>query len=94
MPQKTEKITRRKFLAASAAFTIVPRYVLGATGYTPPSEKLNIAAVGIGGVGKRDLKNFESENIVALCDVDQKYAGPVFDAYPKAKKYKDFRRML
>jgi len=94
MSKNTKKISRRKFLASSAAFTIVPRYVLGGQNNTPPSEKLNIAAVGIGGVGKRDLKNVETENIVALCDVNEKQAGPVFDAYPKAKKYKDFRKML
>ena len=50
--------TRRSFLAQSAAvaaFTIVPRHVLGGAGHTPPSEKLNIAAVGIGGKGYSDI---------------------------------------
>jgi len=94
---KKGKISRRDFMgaaAAVAAFTVVPRYVLGGAGYTPPSEKLNIACVGIGGQGASDLQNISTENIVALCDVDFKYAAPAFEKFPKAQKYRDFRRML
>jgi predicted dehydrogenase len=91
-------ISRRGFVKASASaiagFTILPRFVLGGTGFKPPSEKLNIASVGIGGQGKENLKACEGENIVALCDVDWNYAGPVFQSHPNAKKYKDFRKML
>jgi len=91
-------INRRQFMGgvagAAAAFTIVPRHVLGGAGYTPPSEKLNIAGVGIGGMGKNNLKKCEGENIVALCDVDEEYAGKIFDLYPGAKKYTDYRKML
>ena len=61
---------------------------------TPPSEKLNIAGVGIGGQGGSDLHDVSSENIVALCDVDWDYAAHTFKQYPKAKQYKDFREML
>jgi predicted dehydrogenase len=96
--QRDGRISRREFMsgaaAAVASFTIVPRHVLGGTGHTPPSEKLNIAGVGVGGMGKSNLERLESENIVALCDVDEEYAGKVFDLYPQAKKYRDFRRML
>ena len=71
------EITRRKFLtlsgAAVSSFVIVPRNVLGGPGYTAPSDKLNIAGVGIGGQGAWDLENMESENIVALWDVDSEY---------------------
>ena len=91
------KISRRDFLGATAtaaAFTIVPRHVLGGARHVPPSEKLNIAGVGIGGRGEGDLDEVGSENIVALCDVDDKYAAKVFKKYPNAKKYHDFRRML
>ena len=92
------KISRRNFmggaLAASAAFTIVPRYVLGGAGHTPPSEKLNIAAIGAGGMGSHNIEAVSSENIVALCDVDDERAAPTFEKYPQAKKYKDYRRML
>jgi hypothetical protein len=90
-------LSRRDFVggaAAAAAFTIVPRHVLGGAGSTPPSEKLNIAGIGIGGRGAGDLHELGSENIVALCDVDEKYAAGAFGNYPKAKKYTDFRRML
>ncbi|MBN2455081.1 MAG: Gfo/Idh/MocA family oxidoreductase [Sedimentisphaerales bacterium] len=94
---KRRGISRRDFLggaAAAAAFTIVPRHVLGGPGYKPPSEKLNVAGVGIGGMGRNDIRRIGDENIVALCDVDEKYAAEVFNKYPKAKKYRDFRRML
>jgi predicted dehydrogenase len=95
---KDKNISRRRFItgaaSAVAGFTIVPRYVLGGAGFKPPSEKLNIAAVGIGGVGKNNIKACENENIIALCDVDWRYAAPAFQDYPNAKKYKDFRKML
>ncbi len=95
---KSDEISRRNFVkgtaSAIAGFTILPRFVLGGAGFKPPSEKLNIAFVGIGGQGKENLKACEGENIVALCDVDWHYAGPVFQNYPNAKKYKDFRKML
>ena len=93
------KISRRSFVkksAAISAFTIVPSYVLGGAGNIAPSEKLNIACIGIGGMGKANLKNCSDagQNIVALCDVDSEFAAPVFDTYPKAKRYKDYRIML
>jgi predicted dehydrogenase len=80
--------------AGLAALTIVPRHVLGGPGHVPPSEKLNIAGIGIGGRGEGDLDEVGSENIVALCDVDEAYAGRVFAKYPKARKWRDFRTML
>ena len=92
-------ITRRSFLqkgtAAAAALTIVPNTILGKThGHTAPTDKLNIAGVGIGGMGNANLKNMEkTDNIVALCDVDWRYAKPVFDRHPQAKKYWDYRKM-
>ena len=92
-------ITRRSFLqrgaAAAAALTIVPGSVLGKShGHVAPTDKLNIAGVGIGGMGNANLKNMEkTDNIVALCDVDWKYAKPVFDRLPNAKKYWDYRKM-
>jgi predicted dehydrogenase len=87
-------ITRRGFLpATAAAFTIVPRHVLGA-GYEPPSDKLNIAAVGVGGMGKNYVEGCKSQNIVAIADVDDTLAAPVFKLYPGAKPYRDYRVML
>ncbi len=90
-------VSRRKFIgttaAATAGFTIIPSHVVSGMGYTAPSDKLNIAAVGIGGMGHGNLKNIKDQNIVALCDVDWKYAKRSFDAYPKAKKFWDWRKM-
>src|ERR1700720_4489105 len=74
-------IPRRKFLsqaAATAALTVVPRHVLG-RGFVPPSDKLNIAGIGVGGMGRANLINVASQNIVALCDVDWGYAGKALD---------------
>ncbi len=103
-----KKITRRSFLggtaATAAAFTIIPRHVLGGNGYTAPSDKLNIACVGVGGKGTSDTLAVSTENIVALCDVDDlKTAGfeekcaedpKTKEMFDKAKKYRDFRIML
>ncbi len=91
------RLSRRDFIssaAAVAAFTVVPRHVLGGAGNTPPSEKLNIAGVGVGGMGKNNIANCAGENIVALCDVDTKYAADVFKTYPNARTWTDFRKML
>ena len=97
-PSQPQPFTRRTFLRTAAVagtgFSIVPRHVLGGAGNVPPSEKLNIAGIGIGGQGRSDLESLKSQNIVALCDVDWDYAAPVFKKYPAAKRYKDFREML
>jgi predicted dehydrogenase len=92
-----QRISRRRFLAATAAgaaFTIVPSHVLGGPRRPAPSEKLNLAGIGVGGMGKSNLRNLESENIAALCDVDQVYAAETFKRYPQAKVYADYREML
>ncbi len=92
-------MNRRRFLAnaaaAGAGFTIVPRHVLGAHQGTPaPSDRLNIAGIGIGGMGKNNVRRSETERIVALCDVDFEGSKEVFEKYPEAKTYKDYRVML
>lgn len=89
---------RRDFIkrtGAFAGFSIVQSHVLGKTlGYVAPSDKLNIAGVGVGGMGRRNLSNMSTENIVALCDVDWKYAAATFGDYPKAARFKDWRKMF
>jgi len=92
-------ITRRGFIGATASaaagFTIVPGSVMGkAFGQTAPSDKLNIAGIGVGGVGRRNLANMKTDNIVALCDVDWHYADKTFKDYPAAKRFKDWRVMF
>ncbi|MBN2001603.1 Gfo/Idh/MocA family oxidoreductase [candidate division KSB1 bacterium] len=74
---------------------VVPRHVISASEKRQaPSDILNIAAVGIGGMGQNYIKGCESQNIVALADVDDKLAAPVFERYPKAARYRDYRKML
>lgn len=91
-------VSRRSFLGTTAAvaagITIVPSHVVAGLGHKAPSDKLNIAGVGIGGMGATNLRNLQTENIVALCDVDWKYAKPTFERYPNAKAYKDWRKMF
>ncbi len=68
-------ISRRKFVGTAAAtgagFLIVPRHVLG-RGMQAPSDLVNIATVGTGGMGRINTRNAASQNIVAFCDVDSK----------------------
>lgn len=156
--QGSSAMSRSRFIgttaAAAAAFTIVPRHVLGGPGYQAPSDMVNVAGIGVGAQGGSDIQRicdpddpverpqrsqtgqpltpeqiaeqearraewmaqFAAEqgqqqdpppqrprqereprrlaNIHALCDVDSQYAGYIFKGYPKAKTYKDFRRML
>ncbi|MCB9508834.1 MAG: Gfo/Idh/MocA family oxidoreductase [Deferribacteres bacterium] len=91
-------MNRRKFLkstlAAAGAFSIVPRHVLGGTGYLPPSDQLTKAVIGVGGMGRGHL-NYPGSKLLAVCDVDtehlqraQEIAGPGVDGYT------DFREVL
>src|SRR6266550_8857748 len=96
-PPQGEALSRRAFLGNAAAITtfmvLEPR-VLGRAGEASPNHKLNIAGIGIGGQGASDLEQVNSENIVALCDVDENHAAHTFNKYPVAKWYNDFREML
>lgn len=91
--------SRRSFIKnasiAAGGFMIVPRHVLG-RGFIAPSDKLNIAAIGVGGKGTVNLHNSwnnGAENIVALCDVDDRQAADSRKKWPKASYYHDFREM-
>ncbi|MFN8573529.1 MAG: Gfo/Idh/MocA family oxidoreductase [Gemmatimonadaceae bacterium] len=92
-----DPISRRDFVAesslAAAAFTIVPRHVLG-RGYRAPSDTLNVACIGVGGMGYNDVKGMSIENIYALCDVDDRSAERAYREWPRAKRYRDFRELL
>ena len=96
--KQRSSLTRREFMgslgAAGAAVAIVPRHAVARSGQTPPGEKLNIAGIGVGGMGGHDLNGVKSENIVALCDVDAKRAADTFKAFPAARQYRDFRKMF
>ena len=88
-------ISRRTFArgTATAAALVVSRHVLG-KGATAPSDKLDVACIGCGGMGANDVRSVESENIVALCDVDETRAADTFKRLSRVQKFKDYRRML
>jgi len=92
-------LSRRQFLR-QATFTGTAALVIGASsgramaGAQSANEKLNLAGIGVGGRGGADVNGCASENFVALCDVDDRRAAATFKKFPKAKKYRDFRKML
>jgi len=96
----TFKLSRRNFLQRCAAGAllgapmIVPRHVIAGSGQTPPSEKINIAGIGIGGMGHGDIMSVSGENLVAFCDVDETRATKTFQRFPDVKRFKDFRKMF
>ena len=87
---KKTALQRREFLAAAgaaAAVAVVPRHAVAKSGQTPPSEKLNIAGIGVGGMGGSDVGAVTGgNNIVALCDVDWGYAAAMFAGHPQGGK--------
>ncbi|MCJ7588320.1 MAG: Gfo/Idh/MocA family oxidoreductase [Candidatus Aminicenantes bacterium] len=103
------RISRREFMgrtatAAAAGFMIVPRRVLGGPGYQAPSDTLNIGCIGVWGKGASDIASCGTENIAALCDVDDvmmekflKWDEPAPELkakFERAAKFRDFREML
>jgi hypothetical protein len=99
MGKVLKNMARRSFIKRTAivipGLTILPGSVLSGFGHIAPSDKLNIAVVGIGGMGNTNMRAVENtENIVALCDVDRGYSKKIFESHPKAKAYWDWRMML
>jgi len=101
------RMTRRAFVGAAAsatALTIVPRYVLGGPGNVPPSETLNIGAIGVGGHGAFLINEIFTQSkylphgsggvrFVALCDVDEKRASDtIVRRLPAVTNYGGFKR--
>jgi len=93
--------TRRYFFYGSLLAGAVPAMGFGSTpslksaGYKSPNEKLNFAAIGSGGQGASNISAAApTENIVALCDVDDRRAASTFTRFEKATRFKDFRQML
>src|SRR5512132_2266927 len=98
---RSENVSRRHFFFGSLLAGAVPQAGFGsvpslrALGYKPFYNKLNVAAIGCGGQGGSILNQASAtENIVALCDVDEARAAANFKKFEKAPKYKDFRVML
>jgi len=99
--QKKPDSSRRGFIKstamAAAGFMIVPRHVLGGTGFLAPSDKLLIASVGVGGKGRSDIAKFYESGkaeIAFLCDVDTRMIGESVTSFPKAKFYTDWRELF
>jgi len=94
-----KEISRREFLktgtVAAAGLALMPEMLAKdkKKKAQAPSDKLNIACVGVGGMGYANLCNMTTENIVALCDVDFNYAKKAVADHPNAKRYSDFRKM-
>jgi len=98
---KSDGISRRYFFFGSLLAGAVPLAGFGSEpslkmlGYKSPNEKLNIASIGAGGKATSDIAGCaKTENIVALCDVDEKSAGKTYARYPNVPKFKDYRVML
>jgi myo-inositol 2-dehydrogenase / D-chiro-inositol 1-dehydrogenase len=91
------KFSRRDFLRTSAlgaAFTIVPRHVLGGPGFTAPSEELTRAVIGVGGMGRGHL-GYPGARLLAVCDVDEGHLSQALSMVgDDVKGYKDFREVL
>src|SRR5689334_25130282 len=94
-------LSRRYFFYGTLLAGAVPRGGFGSTpsltamGYKSPNEKLNVSAVGFGVRGPAILLGAAAtENVVALCDVDEERSARGFSQYPNAKKYKDYRKMF
>ena len=98
-----EQVSRRAFVGdvakagiAVSAFTIVPRHVLG-RGFIAPSDKVDVACIGVGGMGASDVRGLAAladVNIHTLCDVDWRYAESTFNSFPRAQRYRDYREMI
>jgi predicted dehydrogenase len=92
------KLSRRRFLASGAglvagSFALAPVRILGRGG-EPPSDRLNLVFVGVGGRGAANLAELAGENVIGLCDVDESRAAEARRQHPKARFDRDFRRLL
>lgn len=85
-------LSRRTFIRATSTLATGAVFIPNLISCSP-SNKLNIAVVGVGGRGETNWKKAINENIIAMCDVDETRASNSFKAIPKAKKFKDFRKM-
>ena len=90
--------TRRDFIKKSAvglaAFTIIPRYVLGGQGYIAPSDKLTKAVIGVGGMGRNHFP-YDGTQVVAICDVDKRHIAKSLPMLDKGvKTFSDYRELI
>jgi predicted dehydrogenase len=88
------KQTRRSFLVHTGILAASPFFISRLRAAESANDKLNIGVIGVSNRAGEDLAGVSSQNIVALCDVDDNFLNKVSVKYPGAKKYNDFRRML
>ncbi|TMJ11485.1 MAG: Gfo/Idh/MocA family oxidoreductase [Alphaproteobacteria bacterium] len=102
-------LSRRTFIGSAAALAAVPGTALGKMRKLKPSDTVNVAVIGAGGMGSNNAAALTSQNIVAICDVDLAHVAASLrdkdgtlrpdrqalkDAYDKAAKHSDYRRMF
>ncbi|MBD3265745.1 gfo/Idh/MocA family oxidoreductase [bacterium] len=95
--KKAKATTRRTFLkqaGLASSLMVLPPHVLGQEGQGAPSDKLNLAFIGVGGRGGRNVRAMENENFIAFADVDDERAKKTFQQFEKVQKYRDYRKML
>src|SRR5687767_4250741 len=85
----------RNSLGALAAFTIVPRHVLGGRGFIPPSDQLTKAVIGVGSMGRNHFK-YAGTRVVAICDVDRNHLKEAASMLgnKNVKTFSDYREMI
>jgi len=94
----SHRTTRRRFLRSALAANALAPAVLASSAsrvaFGSANERLNLAFVGVGNKGWHNIQQLKSENVVALCDIDAKYLARAAEVYPKARQYRDYRKML
>lgn len=88
------KSTRREFLIATAGVGVCSVAGVGLGQSRSPNEKLNIGFIGVNGRGAQNMGEMEGENVAALCDVDERHLAKAAEQYPRARRYRDFRKMI
>jgi predicted dehydrogenase len=97
MPHQKHKLSRRRFLQTTAAAGTASAMLGSPSLFAQdqgPNEKLNLGIVGCGNKGWHNVEQLRSENIVALCDVDENYLNKAAEQFPDARRYRDYRKML
>ncbi len=93
-PRVQPTMNRRRFINQAGMATALSSCAVSGLHAVSPNNKLNVAAIGVGGMGAGNIRKCSTENIVALCDVDLERGGPTFQKHPKAKRFRDFRVMF
>ena len=93
LPRPVRQITRRDFAARAAALAVGAFVAPARLRAQSPNEKLDVAVVGCGGRGAANMQAVLGENVVALCDVNETNLRRAAGQAPRARTFRDFRRM-